>query len=89
MRGVVPSAAVDALLAARGRFDVERVAVVHHSPCCFTTPGPLPVAWPASLEERLRASLGRLLRGPLHLASDAVVGVLCIEGASPMRVHAS
>jgi catechol 2,3-dioxygenase-like lactoylglutathione lyase family enzyme len=87
--GVVTSETIDDLLAARGRFGIGRVAVVQHSPCCFTTPGPLPVAWPASPEERLRASLGRLLRAPLHLASDAVVGVLCVDGASPRRVHPS
>lgn len=74
--GVVTSETVSGLMAARRALGVERVAVVQHSPCCFTAPGPLPAVWPTTPEERVQASVARLLRPPLSLSADAVEGVL-------------
>lgn len=85
--GVVNEETVRDLVAARRAFGVSRVVVVQHRPCAFMEPGPLPSLWSPDPVDRLRASLLRLVRPPLSLASGSVEGVLWEEGGPLTRVR--
>ena len=87
--GVVTRDLVEDLACARRRLGVARVIVLHHWPCAFLAPGPLPSAVILSPVERLRASLAHLVAAPLSFPPGAVVGVLSDRRGRLTRVEAA
>ena len=77
--GVVMADTIRDIDESRRALGVSRVVVVQHHPCSFLEAEPPTSICPPDPVDRLRASLGCLVRPPLSMPVGSVRGVLCDE----------